>query len=131
MDCALCSDARGHGRGESARYGGRRLDGGLGGGRGVGHRNPANRRMRRAPIPRARLPDLFLSRANFRHLLSDGFTGAAANPLGVVPVVTVGPTGVAGAGFVMIAGGGADRKSTRLNSSPYCPFLFPFFSFIH
>src|SRR3546814_14248424 len=77
----------------------------------------ANRRMRRAPIPRARLPDLFLSGANFRHLLSDGFAGAAANPLGVVPVVTVGPTGVAGAGVVMIAGGGAYFASHAITSA--------------
>src|SRR3546814_14076794 len=79
--------------------------------RGVGHRNPANRRMRRATIPRARLPDLFLSGANFRYLLSDGFAGPAANPLRVVPVVTVGPTGVARAGAVMQAGGGEDGRA--------------------
>ena len=116
VEFALRIGARCHDLVQPGQYGARRLGGRRGRGRGVGHRNPANRRMRGAPIPRARLSILFLCGAKYRHLLSAGVAGAAASPPGVLPVVMVGPTGVVGAGVVMIAGGGAYFASQAITS---------------
>ncbi|SBV31719.1 protein of unknown function [uncultured Sphingopyxis sp.] len=117
IELALRVDARRHHLVQPGQYGARGLGGRRRRGRGVGHRNPANRRMRRAPIARVRLSVLFLCGAKFRHWLSAGVAGAAANPPGVVPVVMAGPMGIAGAGVVITAGGGAYFASQAITSA--------------
>src|SRR3546814_17040271 len=76
IELALRVDARCHDLVQPGQYGARRLGGRRGRGRGVGHRNPANRRMRRAPIPRARLFILLYGGAKNRQGFPVGLAGA-------------------------------------------------------
>jgi len=96
VQLALRIGARCHDLVQPGQDGARRLGGRRGRWRGVGHRNPANRRMRCAPIPRARLSTLFLCGRGPGQLLPDGTVTEA-----------VGPTAEVGAGVFMIAGFGA------------------------
>ncbi len=117
IELALGIDARRHDLVQPGQYGARGLGGRRGRGRGVGHRNPANRRMRRAPIPRARLSALFLNAPQFPQGFPVGLAGAVVGATGVVPVVIAGPIGVAGIGVVITAGGGAYFASQAITSA--------------